>query len=503
MGEEISKENAEIIFKEHSNFIYQVALFLTKSKELSDDITQETFLQVFRKYHTFDSTKPIRPWMYKITLNTTRNILRKQKWLKFIGELPESSCLDLVENAILKNEEEKELLREINNLDLKSKEVVIMHFYSGMKLKEVSDSLGIPLGTCKSRLNSALNALRKRLPKNELNFGGKVGTFVKQTNSDIGNLLENALQQNSPSLSFESVWSKHLKKRGILKKTTAAPLIICITLILLSIVGFTGYKISRNIDKTDYPFVDDPRVIGKWESVDSVKKVDDFIPERKYCKDNLFLTALIFKKDGEMLSSFENYNLAPTTFSWTKDKLLNKQEKTASSYEIKEINGFTYMFFEWKSGDYIFRNMRPQYYVLKKVDSQDYSNFQVARINEDKIDYPFVDDTQMKGKWESVDFVKTIDSYKPGTKGCLEDLYVTGLNLDENGKLTITRTSGELSSPSVTWTKSLIINRENKTASNCVIKGMNGTTYMFYEWKSGDYVYRGMKPSYYVLKKVE
>ncbi|MHB8127231.1 MAG: RNA polymerase sigma factor [Desulfitobacteriaceae bacterium] len=174
---EISKENAEMIFKEHSTFIYRVALFLTKSKELADDITQETFIQVFRKYHTFDSSKPIQPWMYKITINITRNILRKQKLLKFIH--PEISCLDLVENIVLKSEEEHELWREINNLGLKSREVVIMHFYSGMKLTEVSDSLRIPLGTCKSRLNAALNTLRKQLPKNEFDFINKGGDIFE------------------------------------------------------------------------------------------------------------------------------------------------------------------------------------------------------------------------------------------------------------------------------------------------------------------------------------
>lgn len=176
---EISKDNAEMIFKEHSNFVYRIALFLTKSKELADDITQETFIQVFRKYHTFDSSMPIQPWIYKITLNITRNILRKQKLLSFFRELPEISCLDLVENTVLKSEEEYELWREINNLGLKSREVVIMHFYSGMKLKEVSDSLGIPLGTCKSRLNAALNTLRRQIPKNEFDFLNKGGDIFE------------------------------------------------------------------------------------------------------------------------------------------------------------------------------------------------------------------------------------------------------------------------------------------------------------------------------------
>jgi bla regulator protein BlaR1 len=109
----------------------------------------------------------------------------------------------------------------------------------------------------------------------------------------------------------------------------------------------------------------------------------------------------------------------------------------------------------------------------------------------------------MKGKWRSVDFVKTIDSFKPGEKSLLEDPYLTELDIEENGKLTFTTTAGEYSAPSITWTKGLILDSRDKTASQCVIKDMDGTTYMFYEWKSGDYTYRGMDPWYYVLKKVQ
>lgn len=179
MNNVISKETAEIIFKEHSNYIFRIALFLTNSKELADDITQETLLQVFRKYQIYDSTKSMRPWVYKITLNTTRNMLRKHKWLKFVGKLPESSGLDLVEETVLKSEEEKELWKVINNLNFKSREIIILHFYLGMKLKEISDSLGIPLGTCKSRLNTAIITFRKQIPLNDFQLLKKGGDIIE------------------------------------------------------------------------------------------------------------------------------------------------------------------------------------------------------------------------------------------------------------------------------------------------------------------------------------
>lgn len=167
---EISKDDAERIFEEYSNSIFRFALFLTKSKMMADDITQETFIQVFRKYCTFDSAKPFKPWIYKIALNTTRNMMRKQKWLQLFREIPERDCSDLVENTVMKSEEEKELWKWINRLGPKSREVIVLHFYSGMKLSEVADFLGIPLGTCKSRLNTALNSLRKQFPDSEFTY---------------------------------------------------------------------------------------------------------------------------------------------------------------------------------------------------------------------------------------------------------------------------------------------------------------------------------------------
>ncbi len=178
MNKEISKETAEMIFNKHNNYTYRIALFLAKSKTLADDITQETFLQVFRKYHTYDTTKPIEPWLYKITLNITRNTIRKQRWLSFRDQLPEDTASDNTEGIILKNEEEEIIWKAVDSLTHKSKEVILLHYYADLKLVDVADILGIPLGTCKSRLNSALTSLKKQLSKTNFSIlGGYYGTI--------------------------------------------------------------------------------------------------------------------------------------------------------------------------------------------------------------------------------------------------------------------------------------------------------------------------------------
>jgi RNA polymerase sigma-70 factor (ECF subfamily) len=166
--ERIDKDRLEELFTNHSSFVYRTAYFLTKSKVMADDITQETFIRIIKKFHLFDQTKPIEPWIYRMTVNITRNMIRKQKIKKLFGMHYDVLTENEVEKSILQNEMEDQLWNEINLLPHKSKEVIVLHYYLELKLDELADSLNIPIGTCKSRLNYALTKLRNHLSKNEL-----------------------------------------------------------------------------------------------------------------------------------------------------------------------------------------------------------------------------------------------------------------------------------------------------------------------------------------------
>jgi len=120
-------------------------------------------------------------------------------------------------------------------------------------------------------------------------------------------------------------------------------------------------KKGRIVDKIDYPFVNDPEVVGRWKSVDFVKTVEDFKPGTKHWRGDLYLKEMIIFENGR----------AKGPWNWTKGLIIHPGDKTAAKYHIKEINGSTYMFFEWKSGDYTIRHMKPRYYVLKKIKDED------------------------------------------------------------------------------------------------------------------------------------
>lgn len=330
---------------------------------------------------------------------------------------------------------------------------------------------------------------------------------MKQTEQNLKNTLQQKLDSAAYDGAFSNIWTSHVSKGGSnfkYRRAAFMPLVIIITLLALCTVGYAG--LSRLTDNVDLPFVEDPQVIGKWEAVDYVDKINDFDPGSKSYKEELFLTNLVFIQSGKMLDSFEKGNLYYSSSKWTNGVIINSEIQIASKYEIKEIDGSKYLFMEWKSGDYIFRFMKPKYYVFKQVDAEDYSNFEPTIIA-DNIDYEFVNNPEMLGIWKSVDFVNRMDDFEPGKQQYQDDLevglFVKELNIQENGEIAFKFIDDTTSSKVPSWTGDLILNHKSKTASKCTIKEIDGETYMFFEWKSGDYRNRGMKPKYYVLQKAE
>lgn len=101
---------------------------------------------------------------------------------------------------------------------------------------------------------------------------------------------------------------------------------------------------------------DEPSPIGKWESVNYVQEIEDFEPGEKLLTGELFLKKLRIMTGGRTSSSF----------TWKKGLIVHSDGKTKAQYYIKEINGSTYLFLPWLSGDVTIRGQKPWYYVLKK-----------------------------------------------------------------------------------------------------------------------------------------
>lgn len=144
--------------------------------DLADDVFQTTFLQVFAKSGQYEPGRPVRPWLYAIATNQAIDAMRKigrhpavsleqtesesdgeRRGLIDLLEARESDPFDNLDAA-----ETRELVRNcLNELPDFLRQVVLMAYYQGLKYQEIADALGIPLGTVKSRLHSALLKLNE------------------------------------------------------------------------------------------------------------------------------------------------------------------------------------------------------------------------------------------------------------------------------------------------------------------------------------------------------
>ncbi len=160
----------EKLINEHYKKVYYFLLKLCKEKELAQDLTQETFIKAWYKIESFNGKSRFSTWLYRISYNLFIDHIRSSKGNA--GSFEENKVLYLKDNVQLDEKLSNEdlymhLLRIVNDLPEKLKEVVIFHYEHSLSFKEISEILDIPKGTVKSRLNSALNQMRKALKELE------------------------------------------------------------------------------------------------------------------------------------------------------------------------------------------------------------------------------------------------------------------------------------------------------------------------------------------------
>ncbi|MBC8378378.1 MAG: hypothetical protein H8E62_04305 [Planctomycetes bacterium] len=135
---------------------------------------------------------------------------------------------------------------------------------------------------------------------------------------------------------------------------------------------FILFNIAVQADSVDPNNVDSD-IMGEWVTVDFVKAIDLFAPVRASWKGELSLKGLSFEGNSVIWWFFgDNYRRKLT---WEPGKVQTMFDRPAL-YQLKNIGGVDYLFFEWISGDVINRGMKPFYYVLKKGEIK--SKYQAA-----------------------------------------------------------------------------------------------------------------------------
>ena len=165
---------AELV-AEHQRMVYQLALNLLGDHNEALDLSQEVFLRVFRTIHTFRGASQLRTWIYRIVVNQARN---RQRWcrrrhksqqvsldehIRDHGELAEIGNGGSPDRAFGQKQLAERIRAALDQLPFDQKTALVLREIDGLSYDEIGYSLGVAVGTVKSRLARAREALRAQL----------------------------------------------------------------------------------------------------------------------------------------------------------------------------------------------------------------------------------------------------------------------------------------------------------------------------------------------------
>ncbi len=148
------------IFQEYEADVYRIAFTYVKNQNDALDVVQETAYRSFKAIRNLNEPKYFKTWLIKIAISCALDMLRRQqKIVQFSPASMELFPTDIKDDIDL--EVTFQQLIELLNEDEKG--VILLRFYQDMTIKEVAETLDIPLGTAKTILYRALKKLRKDL----------------------------------------------------------------------------------------------------------------------------------------------------------------------------------------------------------------------------------------------------------------------------------------------------------------------------------------------------
>jgi len=164
---------AEIV-KIYLNQIYNFVFRLAGDRDAAEDITQETFVKVWKNLKKFDQSKSFKTWLFTIAKNTTYDWLKKKKEIpfsSFVDEEGESWLENISSEEILPDEilERKDIADEfekiLEKIPVHYRAILLLHYKEDFSLHEIAEILDEPYNTVKSRHQRGLGKLKKLLEK--------------------------------------------------------------------------------------------------------------------------------------------------------------------------------------------------------------------------------------------------------------------------------------------------------------------------------------------------
>jgi len=159
-----------VLVKKYRTKVFNLAYSLTRDRDAADDLAQESFIKAYFALPRFKLKSGFGTWLYRITMNTVKDYLRKKGRIREVPFEKEIEHLVIQEDEMERKEKKQQeeqnrrLVHEaIQSLPEKYQLILSLRDIQGFSYGEIADILNVSPGTVDSRLHRARKTLRKKI----------------------------------------------------------------------------------------------------------------------------------------------------------------------------------------------------------------------------------------------------------------------------------------------------------------------------------------------------
>lgn len=148
--------------------MYKTAIAILKNEDDANDAIQDTLYSAYKNYENLKEKAYFSTWVIRILINKCYDIINKNKKIAYIDDSITENTTGTEDNYEIENSLEWVL----KQIDKDLKDIVVLYYYDELSVTEISNILGTPQGTVKSRLARAREQIGKIIKKEEGEFNG-------------------------------------------------------------------------------------------------------------------------------------------------------------------------------------------------------------------------------------------------------------------------------------------------------------------------------------------
>ena len=156
---------ADLVIRRYREPLFHHAAWILKDWEEAIDVTQEVFIKAMREPRFFDEGFKMKAWLYRVTSNLCFNLVRdRRRRAAILDTVPRPTADDPQQaDIVFQGERQEQILGAMERLTDNHRKILMLRYYADLSYAEISDTLGIKLGTVMSRLSRAKSQLMEVL----------------------------------------------------------------------------------------------------------------------------------------------------------------------------------------------------------------------------------------------------------------------------------------------------------------------------------------------------